>query len=73
MQTVYMPSYLATQIDIISSDRVARRVVRLLGLEKVPGMVDKWKEDSEGVGTFEGILCRAPIVEKARRQALQGK
>lgn len=57
VQTVYMPGFLATQVDIITSDRVARRVVKMLGFDKVPELVKSWKDESDGMGTFEGYYA----------------
>ena len=43
------PGYMATQVDIIKSDRVAQRVVKLLRMDEIPadpGTVDgclRWK------------------------------
>jgi chain length determinant protein EpsF len=56
-QAMIMPSYMATQIDIITSDRVSRRVVKTLGFEKVPELVEQWKADSNGQGTLEGYYA----------------
>jgi chain length determinant protein EpsF len=55
MQGLLAPGYMATQIDIINSDRVAQRAVRLLGLDKNAEAIEKWKEDGEGKGTVEGF------------------
>src|SRR5574343_1073012 len=55
VQGLLAPGYMATQIDIINSDRVAQRAVRLLGLDKNAEAIEKWKEDSEGKGTVEGF------------------
>src|SRR5574343_1582661 len=55
MQGLLAPGYMATQIDIINSDRVAQRAVRLLGLDKNGGAIEKWKDDGEGKGTVEGF------------------
>ena len=56
-QGMILPSYLATQVDIITSDRVARRVVKMLGFDKVPDLVQAWKDDTDGMGTFEGYYA----------------
>ncbi len=61
-QGMIMPSYLATQVDIITSDRVARRVVKMLGFEKVPELVQDWRDAKNGIfssdeGTFEGYYA----------------
>ena len=55
MQGLLAPGYMATQIDIINSDRVAQRAVRLLGLDKNPEAIEQWKDDGEGKGTIEGF------------------
>lgn len=51
------PAYLATQIDIINSDRVARRVVRALKLTENPETRKSWTESTGGQGDFEGWLA----------------
>ena len=56
-QSMVMPGYMETQVDIISSDRVARRVVKNLGLENVPELVESWRVDGQGKGTFEGFYA----------------
>jgi chain length determinant protein EpsF len=65
-----MPGYMATQVDIIGSDRVARRVVKMLGFEKVPELVAQWKDDTEGAGTIEGyyaqVLSKKLLVTPSR-------
>ena len=38
------PSYMATQIDIIKSERVAARVVKMLGVERSPSAVAQWRD-----------------------------
>lgn len=47
---------MATQSDIIANERVARNVVRRLGLDKSPQAIQSWREDSKGVGTVEAWL-----------------
>jgi polysaccharide biosynthesis transport protein len=59
MQGMMTPGYMATQLDIISSDRVAGRVVKLLGFERNADAVEKWKEASEGKGTLESYYANA--------------
>jgi len=53
-QAMIMPSYMATQIDVITSDRVGRRVVKMLGFDKVPELVQAWQEATKGKGSIEG-------------------
>ena len=44
------PSYMATQVDIINSDRVAQRVVKLLRMDEDPATREKWQSATEGKG-----------------------
>jgi succinoglycan biosynthesis transport protein ExoP len=44
------PGYMATQVDIIKSDRVAQRVVKLLRMDEIPLVREQWMEVSEGKG-----------------------
>ncbi len=44
------PGYMATQIDIINSDRVAQRVVKLLRMDESPAIREQWMEASRGEG-----------------------
>jgi len=50
------PSNMATQEDIIKSDRVAQRVVRLLKLEDNPTAREQWREVTGGKGRLEAWL-----------------
>jgi chain length determinant protein EpsF len=52
-----MPGYMATQVDIINSDRVARKVVRLLRLDQVQQLKADWLEATEGKGSIEVWLA----------------
>ncbi|HYB51764.1 MAG TPA: Wzz/FepE/Etk N-terminal domain-containing protein, partial [Burkholderiaceae bacterium] len=54
MQTPALLSagYVVTQADIISSDRVTRKVVRALGLDTNPSAVQQWQDDG-APGTVE--------------------
>ncbi|RRR99919.1 chain length determinant protein EpsF [Aquabacterium soli] len=56
MQGVLMPSYVATQIDVIMSERVAQKAIRYLRLEDSPQMRAQWEEATEGQGVFESWL-----------------
>jgi chain length determinant protein EpsF len=47
------PTFVADQANIIASDRVAGRVVKLLGLDNNPQAVEQWREATEGRGTLE--------------------
>lgn len=56
------PGYMATQVDIIYSDRVAQRVVSALGMDDDPSSRDAWMEATQGRGTLTGWL-----VERVQR------
>jgi len=48
-----MPSFMATQVDIMTSDRVALRVIRDLKLLDSPAIRQQWQDETEGKGTIE--------------------
>lgn len=51
-----LPGYMATQLDIIQSDRVAQRVVKMLKLDQNSTARGQWEEETEGKGTIESWL-----------------
>lgn len=53
MGGILAPSYMATQVDIVVSDRVAQRVVRDLELTKNAQLRTDWLEDTQGKGSIE--------------------
>jgi succinoglycan biosynthesis transport protein ExoP len=56
-QPTVPPSYMATQIDIARSERVAQRVVEMLGLEKDPKANEEWRKVTGGRGTVKAWLA----------------
>ncbi|MEO7336935.1 MAG: chain length determinant protein EpsF [Caldimonas sp.] len=61
------PSYMATQVEILRSERVASRVVKMLGVERSPSAVQQWR-DATGAKIpldryFAGVLQRGLGVE----------
>jgi chain length determinant protein EpsF len=50
------PSIIATQVDILTSDRVARKVVQNLKLDQSPAIRQQWRDATEGQGTVEDWL-----------------
>jgi chain length determinant protein EpsF len=46
----FAPGSMVTQVDIIKSDRVARKVVRMLRLDENPAVVRMWQEATQGKG-----------------------
>lgn len=55
-QSMMSPAVMATQIDIIQSDRVARRVVRTLKLAENPQIRSQWQDETRGEGDIETWL-----------------
>jgi len=56
-QSIVPAAYMATQIDIARSDRVAERVVDMLGLEKDPKAIEEWKQATGGRGSMKSWLA----------------
>jgi len=52
------PAFVATQVDIINSERVALRVVRNLKLNENPQVRAQWLEDTNGEGSIEQWLIK---------------
>jgi chain length determinant protein EpsF len=50
------PTFLATQVDIIRSERVAQRVVRNLRLNENPQVRQQWMDATNGEGSIETWL-----------------
>ncbi|RZL00206.1 MAG: chain length determinant protein EpsF [Rubrivivax sp.] len=51
------PSFLMTQIDVMTSQRVALKVVNDLKLTEVPILRQNWLDSTQGVGDFKGWLA----------------
>jgi chain length determinant protein EpsF len=51
--------YMATQIDLISSERVGRAVVKSLSIDKETSWQDAWKEVGNDAGDFEAWASEA--------------
>ena len=64
-----LPQYMATQIDVVTSPRVARRVVKLLKLDEDPGLLRSWQVAAKGRGDvidfIGGLLKRKLAVRPA--------
>lgn len=54
---VVAPSYMATQVDIISGERVAQRVVSMLKLDQDPEAVKAWQGSTDGRGSLQVWLA----------------
>lgn len=57
MNGMASPSYMATQVDILTSERVAQRVVQKLRLTENQAMRKRWTEDTGGKGNFEAWIA----------------
>lgn len=53
-----LPSFMATQVDILTSERVALQVIRDLNLTEVEELREKWQRETNGEGTVEQWLLR---------------
>jgi chain length determinant protein EpsF len=51
------PSYMATQVDILQSERVAQRVVQKLRLNENAEMRSRWTSETGGKGSFDAWLA----------------
>ena len=57
LQGMVAPSYMATQVDIINSDRVAQRVVKLLKMEESESIRRQWEESTHEKGDLVDWLA----------------
>ncbi len=57
LQGMMAPGYMATQIDIINSDRVAKAAVKLLKLDSNPTVQAQWREATLGKGNVTDWLA----------------
>ena len=64
------PGYMATQVDILKSERVAARVVKMLGVERSPSAVAQWRDQTNAKipleRYFANLLQRGLNVEPSR-------
>jgi succinoglycan biosynthesis transport protein ExoP len=65
---------LATQAEIIKSDRVARKVVRMLGLDDSPAIKRMWIDDTKGRGKLSdwtaSLLQKGVRVDPSRESSV---
>jgi chain length determinant protein EpsF len=64
------PAYMATQVEILRSDRVASRVVKMLGVERSPAAVAQWRDSTDAKipleRYFANLLQKGLAVEPSR-------
>jgi chain length determinant protein EpsF len=57
LQGMMAPGYMATQIDIINSDRVAKAVVKMLKMDTSAAIQQQWRQETEGKGQLADWLA----------------
>jgi len=57
LQGLMAPGYMATQIDIINSDRVAKSVVKLLKMDESAVIRQQWQDETKGKGELVDWLA----------------
>ena len=64
------PANMATQIEILTSEKVATRVVKILGVERSPAAVQQWREATNAKipldRYFADLLSRGLAIEPGR-------
>lgn len=69
-----LPGYIATQIEIINSERVAQRVVKATRLDESPTVQADWKKETNGQGSIEAwvgkLLLRKLAVTASRETSI---
>ncbi|HYG55509.1 MAG TPA: chain length determinant protein EpsF [Burkholderiales bacterium] len=63
--------YMATQVDLIQSGRVAAKVARDLKLAQAPGVRDEWQAATGGVGSIDDWIG-AGLLEKLKVETSAG-
>lgn len=69
-----LPGYIATQLEIINSERVAQRVVKMMRLDESPTVQADWKRETDGQGKIEAwvgkLLLRKLTVTASRETSI---
>lgn len=61
MPSIASREFLGTQVEIIQSDRLAGRVVKMLGVTEGPAAVEQWRQETQGrvpIETYYGSMLR---------------
>src|ERR1700692_575151 len=58
LSEVVMASYINTQSDVITSERVAKKVVKAVGLDRMPDFKEGWLKRTQGEGDIVTWLAR---------------
>ena len=59
-----MASYINTQSDVITSERVAARVAKDVGLDKLPSFQESWQKKTNGQGDIDQWLAQYLLTGK---------
>ncbi len=66
--------YVATQVSVIQSERVTRKVIKALRLDESPILLEQWRDDTDSNGDFQAwlsdILVRKLDVNPAREASV---
>jgi chain length determinant protein tyrosine kinase EpsG len=69
-----LPAYMATQVDIVTSQKVALMVVDALRIHENPVAIERWRDETDGVGSirhfYADLLFRNLEVRPARDSSL---
>ncbi|MEO8152707.1 MAG: chain length determinant protein EpsF [Rhizobacter sp.] len=67
-------TYLATQIDVLQSERVGREVVKAMGIDHNPSAIQQWRDATQGTGSIEayfaGLLTKKLDVKPSRESSV---
>jgi succinoglycan biosynthesis transport protein ExoP len=70
LSAAMMPGYMATQIDVMTSERVAQKVIKATKLDEQPTLLEQWREDTDGKGSYQAwlsaVLLKPLVVTPAR-------
>ena len=64
MAQLALQAYVTTQADVISSERVAQKVVKTLKLDSEPELQKKWRKATDGVGDISVWLADYLLAKK---------
>ncbi len=74
LPAMVLPGYMSTQVDIINSDRVALKVVKMLKLDQSPALIENWTEATEGKGRLDvwlaNVLLRKLKIKPSRESSV---
>lgn len=71
-----LPGYMSTQVDIVTSQRVALKVVETLKLAENPQAIEQWRVETNGSGSirhyYADLLLKFVDVKPARESSVLG-